>query len=394
MKVLYFNRQLGSFDGGASHAAGMLAALRSRLGHTSVAVAPKPQELNYSHRSYWLKRRLGRALDAPRVIRRDYLARTESVEILEHLRSDQFKPDVVVARSELHDGAPRRIADELGCALVLEVNTPFELELCDIQRRSSRWLVRRGEQRLLSGADGIYVVSNTLRDLLSDSYGMSRSRFAVIPNGYSNELYADFGARSDIRDQVREASGLDDAMIVTFVGSLQDWHGVERLVEIAEHVRRRPRRNSRRIVFWVIGDGPRRDRIKSYADSSDDFFWHGSLAADKMKRLLYASDLGIMPYDNLKRFYFSPLKMFDMIGSGLPFIGLNSGQISELATDYLDASFLVAASDPHIYAERIQELAHNPDEMSKMSSLVTQARGKMTWDSRCSDLIDYMRSIR
>lgn len=393
MKILYFNRQLGSFDGGASHAAGMLAALQSVLGENSVEVAPKLHGVSYSHQSYWLKRRLGRALDVPRVVRRKYLSRTESAEIVERLRGDGFVPDVVLARSELHDDAPRRIADELGCRLVLEVNTPFELELCDIQHRSSRWLVRQGERRLLSGADGIYVVSDTLRDLLSASYGISKSKFAVVPNGYSSELYLDFESRSQIRHDARRDLGLEDAFIVTFLGSLQDWHGVERLVEISDEVRRLQAHSSRRVVFWVIGDGPRRDRIKSYADSNDAFYWHGALGAEDMKRLLYASDLGIMPYDELNKFYFSPLKMYEMIGSGLPFIGLNSGQIRDVVADHLSPRFLVDSTEPRVYADRILKLAHDADELTMMFNQVVEARGGMTWDERASELLEYVQDV-
>lgn len=386
MNILYYNLQLGCFDGSNSHAAGMLAALRKIHGDASVMVANHYENQEYSHSSASAKALLGRAIDIPRMIRKRMYSRSSAKEIVERVRSSGFAPDVLLARSTLYDSAPVAIALALGCPLVTESNTPLEYECCDLRNASIRPLVRSFERTLYGASEGIYAVSSTLKRMLVDSCSISADMVKVVPNGYSTDLYADYFNRAELRDRVRGEEAVNDAFVVVFVGSLQIWHGIGRLTEIADRVNAL---RGKRTVFWVLGDGAERGLVERHSRGSDFFRWFGNVPPARMKELLYAADLGIMPYEQVEHFYFSPLKMYDMIGAGLPYIGLRIGQIAEESPETIKSSCLLDTTDPLAYARKIVEL-RDGDELASIRDSLDEFRVGCSWDRRAAALSEWL----
>ena len=388
MRILYYNPQLGSYDGSNSHAVGMLEALRNVCGNDNVVVANRPSAATYNHSAGTIKTGLGKILDPARMLRKSVKSKWSAEEIVRKVKESNFEPDLLLARSVLYDTAPMEIARNLGCSFVAETNTPFEYECCDLRNVSIRGVVRSFEQKLYQASDGIYAVSSTLKMMLAEG-GVPENRIKVVPNGYSASLYSDFTEREATRSQVRNELGVSDTFVVTFVGSLQEWHGIKRLAEIADLVKGR---GGRKIMFWVLGDGPCRDLVKTRSRDDDDFLWFGDVSAERMKRLLYASDLGIMPYEPVEHFYFSPLKMYDMIGAGLPYIGLGVGQIVEESPDAIKNSCLLNRSDPRLFAQRIVELCDGC-ELEHLREEVAEARQSCSWDKRAAILCDWLETM-
>lgn len=389
MRILYYNLQLGSFDGSNAHASGMLLALRRAAGDENVMVANVAREASYSHATGALKSKLGRALDPLRRVRKSIQSRKSAREIVERVRSAGFEPNVILARSTLYDTAPIEIAHKLGCKLVTESNTPFEYECCDLRKVSLRRSVRAFERRLYEASDGIYAVSSTLKKMLADSYGIPTEKISVIPNGYSAELYSDFDRRAGIRACVRNELNVGNRFVVTFVGSLQTWHGIERLVDIANCM---SSLGGQKVVFWVLGDGPQRGLVSNRSDGADDFCWFGNVKPERMKELLYASDLGIMPYDPVEHFYFSPLKMYDMIGAGLPYLGPSVGQIEEESGPVVGELCLLEGYDSQSYAEGIVRLRDCAD-FGRIFEAVVDLRGRASWDDRAAALVAWLEEL-
>ncbi len=389
VRILYYNLQLGSFDGSNAHATGMLTALRHIHGDSNVVVANQYEQKAYDHAASSLKSHLGRSLDIPRMLRKRAYSKTAARDICSRVRASGFKPDVLLARSTLYDSAPLEIAHGLGCVLLTEANTPLEYECCDLRRVSLRPLAHSFEHSLYEGSEGIYAVSATLKKMLVESCRVPDSKICVIPNGYSADLYSNFADREAVRHLVRHEQGVEDAFVVSFVGSLQTWHGIERLIKIADQVRLA---GGKRIVFWVLGDGAKRELVRGRSEGSDDFKWFGNVKPERMRDLLYASDLGVMPYECLDKFYFSPLKMFDMIGAGLPYIGLKIGQIAEESPSPIKNRCLLETTDPVEYAKRIIELRDGRD-LPVLRDAMATIRKSCSWDARARDLSEWMAGL-
>ena len=390
MRILYYNSQLGSFDGSNSHAAGMLCALRRINGEENVLVANRVEQQVYARGRESLKRGLGPLLDPLRAVRRKGLSASDADYAVETARKADFEPDVVLARCPLYDEAPLAISKELGARLVMEVNTPLYYECCDVRHASMGPLVRAYESRMLRAAAGVYCVSDEVHDMLEGQYGHVAEKSVVVPNGYDAGLYSDFEERGDVRVRVRAEEGVEGAFVVTFVGSLQSWHGIDRLVEIADGVKRA---GGRRVIFWVMGDGEMRGSVEARSKVDPDFRWFGNVSAERMKELLYASDLGVMPYERLERFYFSPLKMYDMIGAGLPYIGLSIGQIEKESPAAIRESCLLDTTLATPYADKIIEL-RDGNGLEEIGRSVREARASCTWDCRARELTLFLDAVR
>ena len=390
MKILYYNLQLGCFDGSNMHALGMLNALKKICGEENIYVANDVMQLTYNHRASKLKRKVSKVLKPIRILRRNYLSRKNVRSIIEKINNDHFKPDYILARSQLYDKTPVLLAKRIGCKLIIEHNESLVYECCKLKKSDSVKSVKSYENMIFKNADGIYVVSDVLKQIILINYPtINDNKVISIPNGYMNELY-------DIQDEqknliskrIRKEMGTENKWVVIFIGSLQNWHGIEKLLTAARNMN-----YDKDVVFWVLGDGEKRDVIQEYTKEYNNLKWFGNVPFEKMRDLLISSDLGIMPYENMDNFYFSPLKLFDMIGAQLPFIGLKIGQIESICLQDFNNNFLLNTASPDEIISRINYLRNNKDTYHCMKNLLIYKTKNHTWDTRARILFDWMSEI-
>ena len=130
------------------------------------------------------------------------------------------------------------------------------------------------------------------------------------------------------------------------------------------------------------------DLIADYAKNHSNMIFKGKVNLETMKNYLYASDIGIMPYEKADNFYYSPLKMYDMIGAGLPFLGTAVGQIEELCCE-------CGASECLITDNRTETIV-NAIRNAKNSGIANRKRisgEDKTWLSRTEQLVNAMKCL-
>lgn len=382
MHVLYINDELATSDGSNYHANGILGNLQNILGAENVRSYPQAvdgSQMHTSHKSLNLQKKHKNLMQLIRMVRKTYISFTRSRRLCRTLEQSGWTPTHILARTIMFDTTALRVARHFKAKLICEVNTPMYYEHCIINQLPFQKVVEAWEKKLLSSSDYIYAVSNVCRDMLCRHYELDSSRFVVIPNGYEEALYSDAVSA--------DAQPCTD-FTVTFIGSLKPWHGIHLLCQTAELLQNTPG-----IRFMVAGDGSEREQVEQYCFTHSNMTYLGKLPLTEMSNLLLASDLGIMPYENMNNFYFSPLKMFDMIGAGLPFIGTNQGQIHDICTVALDDSFLIDDCSPSALAEQITTIANSPELYAKMKAIVAAARTDMTWKARTEKLINSMKNL-
>lgn len=381
MKLLYINDELASGDGSNSHAIGMLTAFREILGAENVESYPEPEngsEKAVNYGANRIKTKLKGVLAFVRFFRKKYISVKKSKTIVGKMKRERFTPTHVLARSTDFDVTAIYVAKEFKAKLIYEVNTPMFYERGVIKKEPMIGALEKWERRIIDTADCVYVVSNVCRDMLCDHYGISRNKFIVVPNGYMAELYTETDEeRKKICDSVRKAEGLEDKFVVAFVGSLKVWHGIKTFCETAELME-----SDREVRFLVLGDGEMHDMITDYAKNHSNMIFKGKVDLEIMKQYLYASDLGIMPYAKQENFYYSPLKMYDMIGAGLPFIGTAVGQIEEFCKENGMENALIESVSAEILAAKIHGIKENELEMS------IENKENNTWKCRVEQLIE------
>ena len=110
--------------------------------------------------------------------------------------------------------------------------------------------------------------------------------------------------------------------MLAFVGALRPWHGVDVAVRALALLPG--------AVLCVAGDGPVHEQLERLAARlgvAGRVRWLGQVPHGDVPRLLAAADVALAPYPELPGFGFSPLKLYEYLGAGVPVVASDLGQI-------------------------------------------------------------------
>ncbi len=253
--------------------------------------------------------------------------------------------DLVYERYSLWSYAGMEYAREMGVPGVLEVNAP----LIEEQERH-RVLIDRGSaeevaQRVFDAASAIVVVSREVASYL-DRYVGASDRLHVVPNGVNAERFT-----PDVRAIYPRSA---DVFTVGFVGTLKPWHGLPVLSEAFSILHQR--HADARLV--IGGDGPERIALETDFAArglSDYVTFTGALVPATVPSLLTSFDVAVAPYPASSDFYFSPLKVYEYMSSGLPVVASAIGQIPDVITDGVNG-VLCEPGDAQGFAQALERL--------------------------------------
>ena len=236
---------------------------------------------------------------------------------------------------------------ECGVPGILEVNAP----LID-EQRTHRVLVDEQAadaalQEQVQAALATICVSDPVRDwVIARTEG---TRVFTVPNGVNVH-------------RITPQPESPGAPVVTFVGTLKPWHGVDVLLRARAHAHK----------DWklrIIGDGPVRAELDDLARSLGiDVDFRGAMAPDAIPQHMAGTAIGVAPYpamDTDSDQYFSPLKVYEYMAAGLPVVASRVGQLPEIMGE---SAYLVPPSDPEALAEALDALVANPVERARVGS--------------------------
>jgi glycosyltransferase involved in cell wall biosynthesis len=228
-----------------------------------------------------------------------------------------LRPDVVIERYHNFGGEGLLAARAVGARTVLEVNAPVvdypgspkrtvdRLLVAEPMRRWREWQCRAAD--LIVTTDRAILPPDTpAARVLETEWGADTVRFH--PGAAGPVPFA------------RQPGDL----IAVFAGAFRAWHGVGRLIEAMTTLERRG--SAWRAV--LIGDGPERAGLEARvaAERLTRVAFTGSLPYEAMPAALAAADAGVAPFEPdahapLRHgFYWSPLKVFEYMASGLPVV--------------------------------------------------------------------------
>ena len=236
---------------------------------------------------------------------------------------------------------------ECGVPGILEVNAP----LID-EQRTHRVLVDEQAadaalQEQVQAALATICVSDPVRDwVIACTEG---TRVFTVPNGVNVH-------------RITPQPESPGAPVVTFVGTLKPWHGVDVLLRARAQAHK----------DWklrIIGDGPMRAELDDLARSLGiDVDFRGAVAPDAIPQHMAGTAIGVAPYpamDTDSDQYFSPLKVYEYMAAGLPVVASRVGQLPEIMGE---SAYLVPPSDPEALAEALDALVANPVERARVGS--------------------------
>ncbi|MGE0702358.1 MAG: glycosyltransferase family 4 protein [Vicinamibacterales bacterium] len=378
MRILYaaIDQMVPGSHGGAVHVTSVAEGLAAR-GHEVHALVTRPSGRNDSNEGvHWHAMAPALGLRQLRALRAGAVTRL----------ADEIKPDVIMERYYNFGGEGILAARRLGIFSVLEVNAPVIDYAGSPKALLDRALLiqpmRRWREWQCSTADLIVTPSPK-----------------IIPPQVpaSRILQAEWGA-----DTVRfhPGAGTRDEesrdTVAVFVGAFRKWHGAIHLVEAIKRLRERGRRDIRALF---VGDGPELPAARRAAEGLDGVRFVGALPHERVPQALAESHIGVAPFDVAEHpplatdFYWSPLKVFEYMASGLPVAAPRIPRLESIVRDGQEG-VLYDASAPLGLAAAIEQLA----DPTLRGRLGQAARDRVvehfSWARHCEQLDRAIQSAR
>lgn len=290
--------------------------------------------------------------------------------------AEETRPDVIVERYYNFGGEGIATAKERGIPGVLEVNSPLVDHPGSLKGALDAALVvrplkRRREAMVRDAAALVAPIPEVVP-------AFARARTEIVTWGANVEAFSP-GRREAA---VRQALGIPEgAVAVLFSGSFRPWHGVHVLEDAARRLR------DRADIYFVLaggdvagqGDGYRGRRL-------------GSVPYDTMPTVVAACDIGTAPYDTARLaqlrlgFFWSPLKVFEYMASGLPTVTIDRAPLGEVIREG-EEGIHVREADPAALADGLARLAGDEALRRRMgASARRRVVERYSWDVHCAQL--------
>ena len=215
----------------------------------------------------------------------------------------------------------------------------------------SQPLMRPFIKNVLKKADGIFAVSNALKDeiIATGVEGIS-DKIKLSWNSVDIEKFKD-----NDNDSFKKEFNLLDKPIVLFVGNLIKRKNVDSLIE-AKKI------SSSDYYLVIVGDGPLYDKLKSKVENEEmsDVIFAGS--RNDVENIIPSCDVLILPS-------FSEsfgLVLIEALACGKPVIGSNVGGITEIIND--DVGLFINPNDISSIASAVDKMINDTDLRLKFAS--------------------------
>jgi glycosyltransferase involved in cell wall biosynthesis len=263
-----------------------------------------------------------------------------------------LKPDAIIERYYNFGGESVGAARATGALLALEVNAPVidypgspkerldRALLVEPMRRWREWQCRAADLIITPSAKILPAFVPAER-VLEIEWGADTVRFHP-------------GARGRVPFSRRSGD-----TVVVFAGAFRPWHGAIQLVTALRQLHSAGRTD---ITGVFVGDGPEKVRVQEAAAGLKGIVFTGPVAHEHMPACLAAADIGVAPFDVAAHaplaldFYWSPLKIFEYMSSGLPVVAPDIARLRRIVTDEREG-LLYDAGDPQALGRALVRLA-------------------------------------
>ena len=255
---------------------------------------------------------------------------------------------------------------------VWELNAP--LEELRVRGISEEKLKDHHQRRidLAKLVDAAICVSKEMEIYAQQELGITKT--IVIPNGSDPELFC----------PTKKQPGLyaPHKFIVLWSGSPQyAWQGLEIIKKTAETMAN----IDPDVKFVVTAEGK----------STNNLQYLGRVPYDQMPAYMASANAGLCVYEDITffhRFFFSPLKLFDYMSSGIPIIGTNVGQIKEVINE--TQCGLLTDNSAQDMIEKILSLKNDVTLAEKMGYQGRQAvKTKYNWGNVVKQSVVFFEEI-
>lgn len=230
---------------------------------------------------------------------------------------------------------------------ILEINAPLIEEQVKYRHLVNQFLAEFSRQKSIEAATLLIAVSEEVSKYLKRLISV-QNKIYVIPNGVNTDFFK----------ENLESTYHSNKFTIGFIGSMKPWHGLPVLLEAFELLRKKVQD----VRLLIVGDGPERIELlkilkqKNLLDSTEIT---GTVSRDRVPYILSSFDIAVAPYPKLENFYFSPLKVYEYMASGLPVVASSIGQLTKLISSG-ENGILVSPGNPFEFADAFYKLYCDP----------------------------------
>jgi glycosyltransferase involved in cell wall biosynthesis len=347
LRILYVSAErVPGSDGGSVHTRAVAEGL-ARRGHEVTLLTRQEPGLPAEAK-----------MDGVRVLRAPMRFAGRTVPLLASLKALRLRPgayDVVMARFSALGGAEALFASRSGLPLVLEVNSPQTAEAAwrhGLEGSAAGSLLGAWGEALFARAAAVITPSARIVP------EAARPRCRLVDWACDTDRFRP--AEPGAAEEARRRLALAGRFVVAFAGSFRPGHGADLLLAAAEALRSEP------VSFLLVGDGPERAGIEAEAARrgvGGMFRFTGRVPPEEVPGLLAAAHAGAAPFRvtgwppfDRYGFFYSPLKIFEYMASGLPVLTTACPELSRIVREG-ETGLLLPGGDAGALAGAVRSLA-------------------------------------
>lgn len=278
------------------------------------------------------------------------------------------KPGYVHGRSTYQIALPALIAAKKnGVPFVYEVSGLWEVvhesRNSAAQRKHETERIRNFETMTALHADLVFTLTAAMKEELV-SRGVDRSKIEILPNCVDPEKFRPKGKSREILGQLGIS---DDTVVIGYVGSFQDYEGLDDLIGACELVAQKLPKKQFKLL--LVGDGPYYSQVKWLVEESrirNDIIMTGRVSHSTASD--YYSIIDIAPFPR-KPWpvceMVSPMKPLEAMAMGKAIIVSNVRALSEMVTAN-KTGLVFEKGDIGSLAERLCELISDADIRTRL----------------------------
>jgi glycosyltransferase involved in cell wall biosynthesis len=270
------------------------------------------------------------------------------------------RPDVVIATS------PQLLVGLSGWWIAKLKRVPFILEVRDLWPESlaavgagkTNSLLYRTLKKiagfLYHEATHIVVVTPAFRENLMQQWHVPTEKISIVHNGVDTRLFAPNKQGAELRKELRA----ETKFVVSYIGTLGIAHGLETVLEAAQHLQR----SSPEVLFILVGDGADRERIKAIAEHRRlmNVRFVPQQRREKIPDYISASDACLVLLKKSEVFNtVIPTKMLEFMSCARPVILGVSGQAREIL-EAARGGICIEPESPAALRDAIERLRTQP----------------------------------
>ncbi len=273
-----------------------------------------------------------------------------------------FKPEVIYSRDILIVFFYKL----LGYNSVYEIHKPFET------------LIGHILFSIIGIKNKVVAISQSLKVFLTTKYKIIESNIFVAHDG----VFFDEFCQNIVTDKERSKIDLfgvnDNKFIILYSGSFQKGKGVELILVAAKEICR----INKDIVFVFLGADKN--------DRNNNLIFIKRVSQSEVIKYLKTADLLVLPNTTDLSYskYTSPLKLFEYMASGVPFISSRSNSINEILADYPENLF--ESDQDGALLNKIIDVADNYEKYKASAVKILKLSENFDWHKRAEKILSFI----